>query len=157
MGGGVLHPVGVQQDVQAVTVYDMGQTFSGTCTIAFVNLPARILVSVKYAEIMRLPSELGVNPSRANHSYIRGAASTNTYLSKGVNGETHAQTHRRVSHTHTCTCSCASSGSSHSHRIPPIPACAHFLLLWCSLPPLRSAVSDTCRSMASTASTRSTA
>ena len=88
LGGGVLHPVNSPQVDQGVTIWDMGQTFSGTCTFTFSSLPPRYFVSVRYAEVMRPRSALGLSYYEADYSYIRGASSTDTYIAKGVDGET---------------------------------------------------------------------
>ena len=84
LGGGLLHPVAVTGPVVGVFVYDMGQTFSGTCTVTLANVPPRIVVSVQHAEVMRAPQEVG--PFRmglGDASYLRGATNTDTYVTRG--------------------------------------------------------------------------
>ena len=82
--GGVLHPIGVSGPVVGVFVYDMGQTFSGTCAITFVNMPPRILVSVQHAEVMRAPQEQGpFTMNLGDAGFLRGATNTDTYVTRG--------------------------------------------------------------------------
>ena len=82
--GGVLHPVSVTGPVVGVFVFDLAQTFSGTCTVTLSNVPPRILVSVQHAEVMRAAQEQG--PFRmglGDASYLRGATNSDTYITKG--------------------------------------------------------------------------
>ena len=82
--GGVLHPVGITGPVVGVFVYDMGQTFSGTCTVTFANVPPRILVSIQHAEVMRAPQEQGsFRMGLGDAGYLRGATNSDTYITKG--------------------------------------------------------------------------
>ena len=82
--GGVLHPVGISGPVVGVFVFDMGQTFSGTCTVTFANVPPRILVSIQHAEVMRAPQEQGpFSMGLGDASYLRGATNSDTYITRG--------------------------------------------------------------------------
>ena len=84
---GVLHPVGIEQPTVGIYVYDMGQTFSGTCTVTFSHVPARIAVSIHHAEVMRPTDMNGVNNGLLDESFNRGATSMDWYITKGVEGE----------------------------------------------------------------------
>jgi len=105
--GGTLHPIAVTGPVVGVFVYDMGQTFSGTCTVTFANVPPRVLVSVQHAEVMRAAQEQGPFRMRlGDASYLRGATNTDTYITRG--GETEQFTPKftvqsDVTHTSHCT------------------------------------------------------
>ena len=82
--GGVLHPIGVSGPVVGVFVYDMGQTFSGTCSVTFANVPPRIVVSVQHAEVMRAPQAVGpFSMGLGDASFLRGATNTDSYITRG--------------------------------------------------------------------------
>ena len=87
--GGVLHPISISQANVGAYLYDLGQTFSGTCTLTLTGVPAAIAVSLQHAEVLRQPGANGVQYALPDTSNLRGAVSTDLYVTKGEDGESY--------------------------------------------------------------------
>ena len=86
---GVFHPVSSTGVSLGVTMYDLGQTFAGTCEVQLRGLPPRVLVTFRHAEILQQPGANGMQFPILDSSNLRGAVSTDDYVTKGTANETY--------------------------------------------------------------------
>ena len=90
LAGGTLQPIATYQPTVGWYVFDLGQNFAGTCRTTFSGVPAGVAVSLQHAEVLRQPGVNGVDYHMPDPSALRGAVSTDVYITRGVDGESYS-------------------------------------------------------------------
>ena len=84
---GTLRPIQEWQVTVGWHVFDLGQNFAGTCTLRIKSTAPGLTVYTQHAEVLRTPGVNGVDFHIPDTAALRGAISTDVYVTRGVDGE----------------------------------------------------------------------